>query len=112
MVTTVKEPPGLSLEIAEMEERAGEAAALLKALAHPARLLLACTLAEGEFSVGELEDRLGIRQPTLSQQLGVLREAGVVETRREAKQIFYRLTEARAAELIKALYSIFCTQDR
>lgn len=91
-----------------MEARAGEVAILLKTLAHPVRLMLACTLAEGEFSVGELEERLDIHQPTLSQQLGVLREAGVVETRRDGKQIFYRLTEKKAAQLIEALYSIFC----
>ncbi|PZU84089.1 MAG: transcriptional regulator [Chelatococcus sp.] len=100
-----------SMPPAEMEARAGEAAALLKTLAHPARLMLACTLAEGEYSVGELEEKLGIRQPNLSQQLGVLREAGVVETRREATQIFYRLTEAKAARLIEALYAIFCAQE-
>lgn len=96
---------------AEMEGRATEVAELLKTLSHPARLMLACTLAEGEYSVGELEEALGIHQPTLSQQLGVLREAGIVETRRDAKQIFYRLAEARAAQLIEALYGIFCTPE-
>ncbi|HEV7256936.1 MAG TPA: sulfite-sensing transcriptional repressor BigR [Bosea sp. (in: a-proteobacteria)] len=96
---------------ADMEARASEAASLLKTLAHPARLMLACTLAEGEYAVGELEEKLGIRQPTLSQQLGVLRDAGVVETRREAKQIFYRLSEAKAARLIEALYTIFCADE-
>ncbi|HEY5795962.1 MAG TPA: sulfite-sensing transcriptional repressor BigR [Bosea sp. (in: a-proteobacteria)] len=95
----------------DMEARASEAASLLKTLAHPARLMLACTLAEGEYAVGELEEKLGIRQPTLSQQLGVLRDAGVVETRREAKQIFYRLREAKAARLIEALYAIFCAEE-
>ncbi|MCH4543756.1 ArsR family transcriptional regulator, partial [Ochrobactrum sp. A-1] len=60
----------------EMEGRATEVAELLKTLSHPARLMLACTLAEREYSVGELEGVLGIHQPTLSQQLGVLREAG------------------------------------
>ncbi|MBC2885645.1 winged helix-turn-helix transcriptional regulator [Ochrobactrum sp. CM-21-5] len=91
-----------------MEERSAEVATLLKTLAHPARLMLACALAEGEFSVKELEDKLGIYQPTLSQQLTVLRGAGIVETRRNGKQIFYRLTEARAAQLIDSLYHIFC----
>lgn len=53
-----------------------------------------------------------MKQPTLSQQLGVLREAGIVETRREPKQIFYRLTEAEAAQLIEALYAIlYKTED-
>lgn len=94
-----------------MEERAVEVALLLKTLAHPARLMLACTLAQEEFSVGELETKLDIHQPTLSQQLGVLREAGVVETRREAKQIFYRMGETKAAQLIEALYAIFCAPE-
>lgn len=102
----VEMPPG------EMEARASEVAALLKTMAHPVRLMLACALAEGEYSVGELEEKLGIHQPTLSQQLGVLREAGVVETRREAKQIFYRLTETKVAELIQALYVIFCKSEK
>jgi len=97
---------------AEMEARAGEVAALLKTLSHPVRLRLACTLAEGEHAVGELEERLGIHQPTLSQQLGVLREAGIVTTRREAKQIFYRLSEEKAARLIEALYAIYCEPEQ
>ncbi|MBP2276794.1 MULTISPECIES: sulfite-sensing transcriptional repressor BigR [Sphingomonas] len=98
--------------LAQMEKHAGEAAALLKTLSHPVRLMLACTLAEGEYSVGALEQHLGIHQPTLSQQLGVLREAGAVETRRDAKQIFYRLSEAKAAQLIHALYAIFCAPEQ
>ncbi len=95
----------------QMASRAGDVASLLKTLAHPVRLMLACKLAEGEYSVGELQEKLDIHQPTLSQQLGVLREAGVVETRREAKQIFYRLTQEKAAQLIQALYGIFCTPE-
>jgi DNA-binding transcriptional ArsR family regulator len=100
------------LSPAEMKGQADDVAALLKTLAHPARLMLACTLVEGEYSVGALEEKLGIHQPTLSQQLGVLRDAGIVETRREAKQIFYRLTERKAAQLIEALYAIFCQPER
>ncbi|WCF28134.1 sulfite-sensing transcriptional repressor BigR [Xylella fastidiosa] len=96
----------------DMEKRASEVANLLKTLSHPVRLMLVCTLVEGEFSVGELEQQIGIGQPTLSQQLGVLRESGIVETRRNIKQIFYRLTEAKAAQLVNALYTIFCTQEK
>lgn len=94
-----------------MEERAQEAAALLKVMAHPVRLMLACALAEGEMSVGELERRLDIHQPTLSHQLGLLRQNGIVETRREGKQIFYRLTAAKAARLVNALQDIYCGED-
>ncbi len=110
-MTAVVTLPRAVVAPGDMEARASEAAALLKTLAHPARLMLACTLAEGEYAVGTLEEKLGIRQPTLSQQLGVLRDAGVVETRREAKQIFYRLAEAKAARLIEALYAIFCAEE-
>lgn len=92
----------------DMEERASEAAALLKTLANPNRLLIVCTLVEGEHSVGQLEEMLGIHQPTLSQQLTVLREAGIVATRRDAKQIFYRLAEEKAARLVMALHEILC----
>jgi DNA-binding transcriptional ArsR family regulator len=96
----------------DMQANAEEAAALLKTLGHPGRLALACALTEGEYSVGALEERVGIRQPSLSQQLGILRDAGVVKTRREAKQIFYRLTEAKAAQLIEALHAIYCRTGR
>ncbi|MBX3597777.1 MAG: winged helix-turn-helix transcriptional regulator [Rhizobiaceae bacterium] len=84
-----------------------EVASLLKALAHPVRLQLATKLAEGEYSVGALENMIGVHQPSLSQQLGVLRTAGIVDTRRESKQIFYRLSDERAASLIQSLANIF-----
>jgi ArsR family transcriptional regulator len=96
---------------AEMERRAGEVSELLRTLANRNRLMVACALVEGEYAVGELEEELGIHQPTLSQQLTVLRAAGIVKTRREAKQIFYRLTDDRAARLLQALYVIFCRED-
>ena len=96
---------------AELAARAGEVAELLRTLANRNRLMLVCTLVEGEYSVGQLEEMLGIRQPTLSQQLTVLREAGLVETRRDAKQVFYRLTAAKAARLVEALHQIFCSEE-
>lgn len=95
---------------AEMAGRATEVAELLKTLANRNRLMIVCTLVEGEYSVGQLEGELGIHQPTLSQQLTVLREAGILTTRREAKQIFYRLTDQKAAKLVAALHAIFCSE--
>lgn len=109
-MSTTRPPGGAgTMPPQAMEARAAEVAGLLKTLAHPARLMLVCTLVEGEFCVGDLERRLGIHQPTLSQQLNVLREAGIVETRRKGKQIFYRLTAEKAARLVGTLYTIFCT---
>ena len=94
-----------------MEAKANEVAGHLKTLAHPVRLMLVCALVQREHSVGELEERLDVHQPTLSQQLGVLREADIVETRRDGKQIYYKLTEAKTAQLIAALFTIFCAED-
>ena len=88
-----------TIDLDTLRAAAGRACALLRVLAHDDRLILLCQLAQGEHSVGELETRLGIAQPTLSQQLGALREAGVVTTRREAKQIFYRLKSDALAPL-------------
>jgi len=99
-------------DLRTMSAEAENAASLLKTLAHPGRLMLACALVGNEYSVGELEEMLDIRQPTLSQQLTVLRQAGVVETRREGKQIIYRLTAEKAALLIEALYGIFCGKGK
>ena len=106
------QPDAVNMSPADMESRAGEVAALLKTLAHPMRLMLVCTLVEGEYSVSQLEETLDIHQPNLSQQLTVLRDANIVETRRDGKQIFYRLTAEKAAQLVAALYTIFCSEGR
>ncbi len=95
----------------EMALRAGEVGDLLRTLANPNRLMIVCTLVEGECSVAKLEAMLGIHQPTLSQQLGGLRAAGLVQTRREAKHVLYRLTDAKAARVVEALYAIFCAEE-
>ncbi|WP_296945630.1 metalloregulator ArsR/SmtB family transcription factor [uncultured Massilia sp.] len=92
----------------DMRAAASRACALLKALGNPDRLLLLCQLTQGEFRVGELESVLGIQQPTLSQQLGVLREEQLVETRREGKQIYYRLASKEARAVLDVLYQQFC----
>ena len=82
---------------------------MLRVLANENRLLLLCQLSQGEKSVGELETLLGIRQPTLSQQLGVLRNEGLVQTRRDGKQIIYRVVDERAQRLLETLYGIYCS---
>lgn len=111
MTSDLKAVMKAGLGRAEMASRAGEVADLLKTLSHPARLMIVCTLIEGEYSVSELEEKLDVHQPHLSQHLTVLRGSGIVETRREGKQIFYHLTEAKAARLVAALYDIFCVKE-
>ncbi len=94
-----------------MQAGAANACALLKVLANPDRLLLMCQLSQGEMSVGELEEQLGIRQPTLSQQLGVLRENELVATRRDGKNIFYSVASPEALAVIAVLYEQFCPKQ-
>ena len=100
--------PDPSLDLASMQASAEQACALLKVLANPDRLLLMCQLSLGELRVSDLEERLGIRQPTLSQQLGVLREAGLVATRRDGKSIFYSVASPEALAVMTVLYQQFC----
>jgi DNA-binding transcriptional ArsR family regulator len=89
-------------------EKAEAASSFMKSLANPNRLMIACALLDGERSVGDLETHLGLRQPSLSQQLAELRESGVVAARREAKQVFYRISDQRAVALLATLRQIFC----
>lgn len=91
-----------------MRKAAQEATSVLRALANEDRLLLLCQLSQGEKSVSELEELLDIRQPTLSQQLGVLRTEGLVNTRRDGKRIYYSVADINVLTLLKTLYALYC----
>ncbi len=93
---------------AEMRSHAGEAAGLMKALGHESRLIILCTLAEGERSVGELNELVPLSQSALSQQLARLRREGLVETRRESQTIYYSLVPGPADQIIHLLHDIYC----
>lgn len=102
-------PPSLAaFELEDMRVGAGRACSLMKVLANPDRLLILCQLALGERCVGELERLLGIVQPTLSQQLTVLRQEQLVSTRREGKRIHYRLSSPEALAVMQTLHQQFC----
>ena len=103
--------PTVSMNIDQMRRSAEEATAALSALANVNRLLLLCQLSQGERSVGELEEMLDLHQPTLSQQLGVLRAEGLVTTRREGKRIYYAIADPRVLALLETLYRLYCPQD-
>lgn len=100
-----------SFDVGLMRKAAQEATSVLRALANEDRLLLLCQLSQGEKSVGELEELLDIRQPTLSQQLGVLRTEGLVNTRRDGKRIYYSVADMNVLVLLKTLYSMYCPKD-
>lgn len=105
MMTLMTSP---DLDVEQMRKAAGQATAMLRVLANEDRLLLLCQLTQGEACVSELEELLGIRQPTLSQQLGILRTEEIVSTRREGKKIFYQVSDSRVASLLATLYGLYC----
>lgn len=98
------------MNINKMQGQAGEVSELLQACSHASRLLLLCQLSQEELNVGELETKLGLHQPSLSQHLGILRRQGLIEGRRSGQQIYYKLTDDRAKALVGSLYTIFCEQ--
>jgi DNA-binding transcriptional ArsR family regulator len=101
-----------TIDLDAMHAAAEEASRLMKVLANPDRLMLLCRLSQGEASVGELEAELGILQPTLSQQLTVLREDALVATRREGKHVFYSVRSPQALAVLRAVYKEFCKEGR
>ena len=93
-----------------MSASAQTACEFLKAMSHETRLKVLCLLMEGEKSVSELEQALGIRQASVSQQLQRLRAERMVKTRRDGKIVFYSLDSVEAREVIAVLYRLFCSK--
>lgn len=100
------------IDLGALRKAASEACGLLKVLANPDRLLLLCQMSQGEYCVSDLEELTGIRQPTLSQQLTVLRDEEMVSTRREGKQIFYSIASKEALAVMKVLYELYCQDGK
>jgi len=99
-------------DLAALEEKAAEAARLLRLLANERRLLVLCHLAgAGEMTVGALAEMVGLSQPALSQHLARLREDGLVATRKEAQAVFYRLADPKAARLLEVLRDLYCPPE-
>jgi len=97
-----------TLDLEKMHIAAEKACRLMKVLSNRDRLMLLCQLSLGEKRVGELEEILGITQPTLSQQLTVLRDEELVSTRREGKNIYYQIASPQALAVMHILYAQFC----
>ena len=100
----------LAINPERLRSAAVQAVGVLKLLANEDRLLLLCQLSQGEHCVSELEEELGIIQPTLSQQLGVLRNEGVVSTRRQGKNIYYSVSDPRMLEILVLLHRLYCPE--
>ncbi|MEQ9146583.1 MAG: metalloregulator ArsR/SmtB family transcription factor [Parvibaculaceae bacterium] len=97
----------MNIEVKPQE--AENAAKLLGSMSNPHRLRILCELHDGELMVGTLQDRIGISQSNLSQQLARLRRDGLVKTRRESQKIYYSLASDDVVKLIHVLHEIFCS---
>jgi DNA-binding transcriptional ArsR family regulator len=98
----------MQIQLDVMRAKAGRASQLLSAMSNEKRLLILCQLVEGECTVGELAERLGIRQSTVSQHLALLKKDGFVESRRDAQSQFYSLAGIEAHAVLRALYDLYC----
>lgn len=94
--------------IKELEQSLSSAARLLKLLANEQRLMILCRLVDGECSVGELSEHIGLAQSATSQHLARLRLEDIVETRRNAQTIYYRLKDPAAIKVLETLSGIYC----
>ena len=98
------------ISLDKMRSSANEAAALLRSLGNQDRLLLLCQLSQEELCVSEIEQRLSIHQPSLSQQLGVLRREGLVDTRRDGKRVYYQVADPKVLQILQTLYQLYCAE--
>jgi DNA-binding transcriptional ArsR family regulator len=103
--------PGGTGSLDEMKSHAADAAQLMKALGNEQRLLVLCNLLERPMTVGELNARMDLSQSALSQHLALLREAGLVETRREAQSIHYSLPSGPVVRVMALLQDIYCAPE-
>ncbi len=101
-------PVAGAVDLTPLRDQCLAAAGLLKLLANPDRLLILCFLSEGEACVSRIESATGIVQPTLSQQLTILREKGLIRARREGKFIYYRVEAPSVHVLLQTLHDLFC----
>jgi len=102
----------MRMELEMMQTQAGRASQLLSAMSNEKRLMILCQLVEGEHSVGELAERLRVRQSTISQHLALLKRDGFVESRRDAQSQYYSLAGTEARTILEALYGLYCADQQ
>ena len=101
----------MNINPSHMKRAAAEACDLLKAIANPHRLIILCQLVDGEKSVGQLAEFLGIRDSTVSQNLALMRRSGMVEARRDAQTMWYSIKSPEVRMMLETLYSIYCSKQ-
>jgi ArsR family transcriptional regulator len=95
-------------ELIDKDEHIEQASRAMKAMSHPLRLKILCVLSDGEASVQEIVELVGTTQSNISQHLAILRDKGVLRTRKDANRVFYRVSDARTLKLIAMMRDVFC----
>ena len=104
----VTDAEGVQAALMHRQEHIEQAARALKAMAHPLRLRILCVLGHQELSVQDIVDCVGTSQSNISQHLAILREKGVLRTRKEANRVYYRVGDERTLNLIGMMREVFC----
>jgi DNA-binding transcriptional ArsR family regulator len=95
-------------KLIDKDEDILQASLAMKAIAHPLRLKVLCVLSDGELSVQEIVDSVGTSQSNISQHLAILRDKGVLATRKDANRVFYRIGDPRTVKLVGMMRDVFC----
>ncbi len=95
-------------KLIDKDEHIMQAALAMKAIAHPLRLKILCVLADHELSVQEIVDNVGTTQSNISQHLAILRDKGVLATRKDANRVYYRIGDPRTLKLVVMMRDVFC----
>jgi ArsR family transcriptional regulator len=93
------------------DEDIDRASRSLKAMSHPLRLKILCTLGDQEVSVQEIVERVGTSQSNISQHLAILRDKGILSSRKDANRVFYKVVDARTLQLISMMRNVFCSTE-
>ncbi|GAB5605260.1 ArsR/SmtB family transcription factor [Sideroxyarcus sp. TK5] len=96
-------------KLIDKDEDILQASLAMKAIAHPLRLKVLCVLSDGELSVQEIVDNVGTSQSNISQHLAILRDKGVLATRKDANRVFYRIGDPRTVKLVGMMRDVFCS---
>ena len=99
----------MTSKLIDREDNIQQAAQAMKAIAHPLRLKILCVLGNREISVQDIVEQVGTSQSNISQHLAILRDKGVLATRKEANRVFYRIDDLRTLKLIGMMRDVFCT---
>jgi len=99
----------MASRLIDKEDDIKQAAQAIKAIAHPLRLKILCVLGEQEISVQDIVEQVGTSQSNISQHLAILRDKGVLSTRKDANRVFYRIGDLRTLKLVSMMREVFCT---